>query len=195
MERAGNITIRNCTVRNCVLKAKPGYAYEINGWIWAAAVSCLEGSEITVNNNRIQRNYGEGILIQGVNQATVNGNTCSDNFSVNLYLNHVRGGTVRYNTVTSAWDQRYYRDGEPAFGIGVSNENETPYWTTTDDVLISDNKILNTKYGVWVPRQGWGNYAAPKKVRVNNNQFRNVWGYWILNDWGGNVTNSVNTGF
>ena len=195
MERAGNIEVKNCTVRRCLLKAKAGYKYYIPGWLWGAAVSCLEGSDITVFDNRIYENHGEGILIQGVFNADIIGNYCADNFSVNLYLNHVRNAVVQYNTVTSTWKTAYYRGGEPAFGIGVSNENATPYWTTSDNVLIANNDVLNTRSGVWIPREGWGDYAAVTKTRINNNRFRNVWGNWIVNGWGGNITNRGNDGF
>lgn len=136
------------------------------GWAQALAVNKTNGATIT--NNRVYRNYGEGIDFVVADNGVARGNEVFDNYSVGIYLDNARYMTIDRNLVYSTGDTRYYRDGEPASGIGIANE---PYSLTSPStgIVIKNNIVLNTKWGFYYGAYGLG--GGLKNTTVANNTF------------------------
>ena len=136
------------------------------GWGQALAVNKTNGATIT--NNRVYRNYGEGIDFVVADNGVARGNEVFDNYSVGIYLDNARYMTIDRNLVYSTGDTRYYRNGEPASGIGIANE---PYSVTSPStgIVIKNNIVLNTKWGFYYGAYGLG--GGLKNTTVTNNTF------------------------
>ena len=136
------------------------------GWGQALAVNKTNGATIT--NNRVYRNYGEGIDFVVADNGVARDNEVFDNFSVGIYLDNARDMTIDRNFVYSTGDTRFYRDGDPAAGIGIANENYSVTSPSTD-IVISNNIVLNTKWGFYYGAYGLG--GGLKNTSVTNNTF------------------------
>jgi parallel beta-helix repeat protein len=135
---------------------------------WGQALSVNKTARATITNNRIYRNYGEGIDFIVADNGVARGNEVFDNFSVGIYLDNARYMTIDRNFVYSTGDTRFYRGGDPAAGIGIANENYTVTSPSTD-IVISSNIILNTKWGFYYGAYGLG--GGLKNTTVANNTF------------------------
>lgn len=136
------------------------------GWGQALAVNRTNGATIT--NNRVYRNYGEGIDFVVSDNGVARGNDVYDNFSVGIYLDNARYMTIDRNFVHSTGDTRFYRDGDPASGIGIANEDYTVTSPSTG-IVIKNNIVLNTKWGFYYGAYGLG--GGLKNTTVTNNTF------------------------
>jgi parallel beta-helix repeat protein len=116
---------------------------------WATALGSFRGERITVRDNIIYRNYGEGIIIGQSDNCTVTGNETFDNYSVNIYLSHAQTTLVDRNLVYSTGDTNYYRNSYPAMGIVLANEDgplaEANAVTGND---ITNNVIVRAEWGI-----------------------------------------------
>jgi parallel beta-helix repeat protein len=137
-----------------------------SGWGQALAVNKTNGATIT--NNRVYRNYGEGIDFVVADNGVARGNEVYDNFSVGIYLDNARYMTVERNFIYSTGNTSYYRDGEPASGIGIANENYSVTSPSTG-IVVKNNIVLNTKWGFYYGAYGLG--GGLKNTTVTNNTF------------------------
>ena len=115
---------------------------------WATAVGSFRGERVTIRDNIIYRNFGEGIIIGQSDNCTVAGNEVFDNFSVNIYLSHAQTTTVDSNLVYSTGDTNYYRNSHPAAGISLANEDGP----AVEANAVSGNDITNNV----IVRAMWG---------------------------------------
>lgn len=137
-----------------------------SGWAQALAVNKTNGATIT--NNRVYRNYGEGIDFVVADNGVARGNEVYDNYSVGIYLDNARYMTIDRNLVYSTGNTSYYRNGEPASGIGIANENYSVTSPSTGNI-IKNNIVLNTKWGFYYGAYGLG--GGLKNTTVTNNTF------------------------
>ncbi|MDP9192683.1 MAG: right-handed parallel beta-helix repeat-containing protein [Acidobacteriota bacterium] len=161
---SSDITIDGNDVYNNVLENR--LRNMSSGWGQALAVNKTNGATIT--NNRVYRNYGEGIDFVVADNGVARGNEVYDNFSVGIYLDNARYTTIDRNFVYSTGDTSYYRDGEPASGIGIANENYSLTSPSTGNV-IKNNIVLNTKWGFYYGAYDLG--GGLKNTTVSNNTF------------------------
>ncbi|SCY71687.1 right-handed parallel beta-helix repeat-containing protein [Microvirga guangxiensis] len=89
---------------------------------WPQAIGLHASDRSIVQDNRVYRNYCEGIGTQSTQSVRVIGNTVSDSFSVNIYLDNAPGTIVRNNKIYHTNDSNFYRYGKPARGIQIANE-------------------------------------------------------------------------
>lgn len=161
---SSDITIDGNEVYNNVLENR--LRNMSSGWGQALAVNKTNGATIT--NNRVYRNYGEGIDFVVADNGVARGNEVYDNFSVGIYLDNARYMTIDRNFVYSTGDTSYYRNGEPASGIGIANENYTVTSPSTG-IVIKNNIVLNTKWGFYYGAYDLG--GGLKNTTVANNTF------------------------
>lgn len=135
---------------------------------WGQALSVNNTNGATITNNRVYRNYGEGIDFIVALNGVARGNEVFDNFSVGIYLDNARSMKIDGNFVYSTGDTRFYRDGDPASGIGIANENYSVTSPSTN-IVISNNIVLNTKWGFYYGAYGLG--GGLKNTSVTNNTF------------------------
>ncbi|HEX8172948.1 MAG TPA: right-handed parallel beta-helix repeat-containing protein [Thermoanaerobaculia bacterium] len=154
---AGNTVYRNC-LSNSARNAPNG------GWPQAIGISA---HNTVVRNNRVFRNYGEGIIIGEVDNCSVIGNEVFDNFSNNIYLEHSRYTIVDGN-LCYAFDSNYYRNynttggsnWQPAMGVVLANEHPDVATThTLANNTIINNVIIHAYWGIgyWRDDQGLSN--------------------------------------
>lgn len=120
---------------------------------WSAAMSSYtreDGSpsiNVTFRGNHVHDSWGEGIIALRADGIVVENNIIHDTFSVNLYVskstNVIINGNYIYNT-----DETYYRQVYPANGITLANESSQPDQPHIDNVIISNNIIINVGHGI-----------------------------------------------
>jgi parallel beta-helix repeat protein len=162
-----DITIDGNEVYNNVLH---NALHAFSGGGWAQALSAGNTNNATITNNKVYRNYGEGIDFIVVTNGLARGNEVWDNFSVGIYLDNAQFVTVDRNLVYNTGDTRYYRDAEPASGIGLANEVYSTAKPITN-LTITSNIVLKMKWGFYYGRYGLG--GGLKNVTVANNTFYN----------------------
>ncbi len=141
-----DITVRNFTIHNCqraglrvknknaIVESSAFYYNSLSnqggvlGSGWAATLRVFLGGEnVTIRNNTVYYNWGEGIAVgQGKNVNVLN-NTVHDNFSQNIYINNSMDVDVESNFVYST-NPTFYRSGQPANGIALAEENFDASW-------------------------------------------------------------------
>ena len=90
MTTASNIRIIGNTVySNCLVNK----SRNLTGG-WPQGIGSTMASNITISNNHVYQNYGEGIDFVLTNGGVASGNNVHDNYSVNLYLDNATNITV-----------------------------------------------------------------------------------------------------
>jgi chitodextrinase len=136
------------------------------GWAGALALSKTNGGAIT--NNKVYRNFGEGMGTGLANNILIEGNEISDSYSGYIYIDNSRYITINKNLVYNTGDTNYYRVGHPGPGIGVANES----WTASNpsgDLTITNNIVINTRWGFY-----YGSFESGgglKNTIIANNTF------------------------
>jgi hypothetical protein len=159
---------------------------------WGMAINAMSADDITITNNYVHENYGEGIGLELVDNALVQNNVVGDNFSVEMYVDNVINSTYDSNVLYNTGNQEYYRSGWAASGIQIAGET---YWTSYDqsryhnnNVAITNNIVIGGNaglyYGVY---PGMGNEAtAPRSMKnmtIANNTFYNPSNSALLVDY------------
>ena len=159
-----DITIAGNTVYGNVLENQ---LHNMNGG-WGQSISVQYADRVTITNNRVYQNDGEGIVLVLSDNAVVQGNEVSDSFSVGIYLDNAQYSKVDGNFVYSTGNSRYFRDGYPASGIATANESYGVANKLTD-LTITNNIVVDTRYGFY-----YGAFEAGgglKNTTVSNNTF------------------------
>ncbi|MEA2572634.1 MAG: hypothetical protein QOI24_4635 [Acidobacteriota bacterium] len=139
---AGNIVTGN-VLRNVAHKTRRG---------WPQAIGAYKSARVLITRNTVARNHGEGIAIIISNHCTAGDNEVFDNYSVEIYLDNAQWSTVERNFVYSTGDRRYFRFGQPAFGIGAANETYDVA-NPLEHITIANNIILRSRSAIF-----YGNY-------------------------------------
>lgn len=147
---AHDIEVSNCEVTNCV---------RVNASLtssqWQPAIQTYQVDAVTVANNNVHQNFGEGIGFCTTTGSKITGNQVSDNFSVNVYLDNVDSVTVSSNFIYGTGDTRYYRGTRGASGISMAVEGVlNPIGLRNSE--ISNNTIANCFAGIWYSSFGLG---------------------------------------
>ncbi|MFM7099804.1 MAG: right-handed parallel beta-helix repeat-containing protein, partial [Verrucomicrobiota bacterium] len=140
----GNAIYQNCQV-NAAHTATSG---------WPAAIGSQWTDRLTVVDNTVFENHGEGMAFTLADQGLAEGNTVHDNYSVGIYLDNAQFTTVRSNFILSTGNTTFYRSGYPANGISMANEFYSGSHPLTDN-NVSNNLILGGKRCIYS-----GNYDA-----------------------------------
>lgn len=114
---------------------------------WAQAISIHHANAVTVRENIVYRNYGEGIAFILTDNSTAAANELFDNWAVGIYLDNAQSVKVDGNLVYSTGNAQYYRNSLPSFGIMMANED---YGTESN--VSNGNHIINNV----IVRQQWG---------------------------------------
>jgi parallel beta-helix repeat protein len=135
---------------------------------WAQAIGTQSANRVTITNNKIYQNYGEGIAYVLSDGGTIKKNEVYDNYSVEIYLDNAQTTTVDGNLAYTTGNTAYYRSSYPASGIGTANES---YSTSNplNSLTITNNIVLNSKYGFYYSNEANG--GGLQSVTVANNTF------------------------
>jgi parallel beta-helix repeat protein len=141
---SARITIDSNRVHENVLENRRHTAN--GGWSQAITVERTDGALVT--RNRVYRNHGEGIVVLLSDNVVVRSNVLYDNYSVQLYLDNAQSTTVERNFLDSTGDSRFYRDGFPAHGIGMANE-EYAERNPLRHLTIVNNIVVRSRRGIF----------------------------------------------
>ncbi|HEX7138807.1 MAG TPA: right-handed parallel beta-helix repeat-containing protein [Vicinamibacterales bacterium] len=135
---------------------------------WAQAIGTESANRVTITQNKVYDNYGEGIAYVLSDGGTIKNNEVYDNYSVEVYLDNAQTTTVDSNLLYSTGNTNYYRGGYPASGVGSANES---YSTSNplSSLTIVNNIVLNSKYGFYYSNEANG--GGLQNVTVANNTF------------------------
>jgi hypothetical protein len=165
---------------NSLKKALPLPAAEQNlpGSQWDSGIGIQHlATNVTVSNNEVYHNHGEGIGISSQVGMVVRGNILHDNFSANLYINGARDATVEGNFIYTAYnptvpatdvEKKYFRYNAPANGLAVANEDDIPSATLTK-LTIQNNIVVGGRFTFY-----YGNFqngGGMKNSAILNNTF------------------------
>lgn len=170
--QASNVTVQNSVIENNVL----GTCYPNCGGGWESGVKCQSkdgGAGLVQNvkflNNTVRNNLGEGFGLRCAD-ILVQGNTVYDNFSFNIYFNSWNV-VVERNFVYCTSDTKYYRDGQPAAGIGGQEEGFTNWPKSAHDITVRNNIVYGCKYGYRYGGAGGGIDPGLVRASIYNNTF------------------------
>lgn len=143
------------TIYNCVLMNKGG-----DGQSWAFAIGTGPSRNVTIRNNLVYQNYGEGVGFYLSDQGLAEGNTVRDNFSVNLYLDNTTNTRVLNNFIYCTGAQEFFRFNKPANGISIANENYGGLSNLSSHNEIRGNILAGNRAAFYC-----GNYQAGGGLR------------------------------
>jgi hypothetical protein len=115
---------------------------------WAQAIGILKSDDVAVLHNWIYRNDGEGVAFVLSTHCQARENEVFDNYAVGIYLDNAQTTTVDANFIYSTNAARYFRGGQPAFGIAVANERYDLY-LVSDHLTITNNVVARTRSGFY----------------------------------------------
>lgn len=144
-----NLLQGNTLYQNCQINA----AHTSTGG-WPAAVGSQWTERLTVVDNVVYENHGEGIAFTLADQGWAGANTVYDNFSVGIYLDNAQFTKVAANFIYNTGNTTFYRSGYPANGISMANETYSGSHPLSDNAIVN-NIILGGKRCIY-----YGNYQS-----------------------------------
>lgn len=136
-------------------------------WATGLEVSRYGVSDVTIRNNLVWENWGEGITSYGADHVTIEGNISHDNFAINIYISDSTNVLCQRNFV-------YMDPASYVFGIGSNAGIELGdelYVPPSANITIINNiayaNFIN--FGWWQGVQGGG----MNNVLIANNTFVN----------------------
>lgn len=116
---------------------------------WSSGVKIMYGgAHITIRNNRVHKNYGEGIAVTRGRNVTLTRNDIYDNFSANLYIDNSSQVTADDNLVICKPNSGFERDGRRANGISLSEELYGDWGAQLSNVTLSNNIVAYCHRGI-----------------------------------------------
>jgi parallel beta-helix repeat protein len=128
---------------------------------WASGIGIQhQSTNVTVTNNLVYHNHGEGIGISSKVGTVVSGNLVHDNFATNIYINGAHDAMVEGNFVYTSDEYMtlppsreaertlFFRYNAPANGISVSNENDLDA-DTLSNLTIRNNIVIGGRYAFY----------------------------------------------
>jgi parallel beta-helix repeat protein len=163
------VTLEGCEIYNNVNFAT--YDRSARDLNWGAAITMPVCSHITVRNNKIYRNWGEGLVTGNHDSKNVliQGNTVYDNFALQIYVHRCENVTVDKNLVYHTNDPAYYRGGGPSQGIVLANEPNYAGKITTKNIVVTNNIVIGcgVNFSTWSHREPVTNLLAANNTFVH----------------------------
>jgi parallel beta-helix repeat protein len=144
-----------------------------SGWGSALKVR-VGGDNITLRNNKIYHNYGEGIAVTRGTNTVVQDNHVFDNYAVNIYIDNSYDVIVERNFVTCSGNSGYeYLNGDRMNGIGLAEEEYSGWGAQLKNVRVQNNIVNGCQrgfiyFGADVPNGGLDNVLVAHNTFWNN---------------------------
>jgi parallel beta-helix repeat protein len=136
---------------------------------WDQGIASGRASNVTISNNHVYQNYGEGIDFILTKGGVASGNKVYDNYSVNLYLDNATDITVERNHIYTTNNTNFYRDGKPASGIQAANEYYD-FSNPVNNIKIRNNIVIGGITG-FAYFSNYGKGGGLKNFVIANNTF------------------------
>ncbi|MBI5933168.1 MAG: right-handed parallel beta-helix repeat-containing protein [Chloroflexi bacterium] len=145
--KSRNVVLANSLIYATVTENLNGIQLTIGGG-WNSAVRVgLGGQNVTIRNNSVYNNWGEGIAVTRGSVVNIYDNLVHDNFSQNIYIDNSYDVNVERNFVHSL-DPAYYRAGTPANCIAMADELYTGWGAQLARIRIVNNIAAFCKTGI-----------------------------------------------
>ncbi len=92
---------------------------------WAGAIQMLGANRLTIIENQVYENWGEGISLTVTDGSVARRNIVHDNYGVEVYMDHATNSVVDSNLLFETGKSEFFRNlngSWPAGGIQISNE-------------------------------------------------------------------------
>lgn len=172
-----SITIENSTCHDSVLENEGGTTGS-----WGSCLKTGPGSaNLTIKNNHIYNNWGEGLILGQVAGAKAYNNEVHDNFSQNIYIGNSYDVDV-YKNVTYSTNPVYFRNRTPANCISASEEDISPEWgAKLRNIRVFNNVGYSCKFGLGytyseVPDNGCDMCIFAHNTMVNTGGIKIIFG-------------------
>jgi len=176
-----DIIIEQMTVRHNVTEnGTGGVCGKMGGGGWGSGIKLeVDSYNVTVQENQVYENCGEGIGATMTINALIRFNTVRDNYSVNIYPDNSHEVLIHDNNISCTGI--YLRDGRRAHGIAIGEEyyNLAPYnWPNQlDNIMVRDNLIDGCHEGIRFGKVELPGTAPVRNVTITNNRVLN--GTWL----------------
>jgi hypothetical protein len=140
--KSSHIRILNNTVHSSVLSNS---ARKLTGG-WGSGIKVRIGTIVLIQGNKIHHNYGEGIGTRG-KHILIRSNVVYDNYSVNIYTN-AEAAFIERNFVYCTPNSGFERDGFPATGIGMGEEDFPGWRPRLKNARVINNIVSFCRHGV-----------------------------------------------
>lgn len=169
-----NVIVEGMKVHNGVTENGAGKCSGSGGWGSAIKVQ-VGGENVTIRNNEVYENCGEGIGVTRGMNVSVENNYVWDNFSVNIYIDNSPNSRAINNRV-ACWNPNYFRNwppAGPARGFLLGLEYYSGWGNQMRDVLIDGNIIENCG-AVRLYKDSQMSGQSISNVTISNNVFIGV---------------------
>lgn len=166
------ITIQECDIyHGSDYATHDRSAGELN---WPHAVTALNSTYVTIRNNTVHENWGEGVGAGADSRhVTIENNVIFNNYALQVYIHRAHNVTVTHNLLYHTNDSTYWRGGDPSACVVLNNETNFPESITVKDVLIFSNIMVGCKRNVTL----WGSERSGlphENVIIRNNTLVNA---------------------
>ena len=172
IERIDKAVINNCEVFNTCLNNENENSYNS----FPSAVKCIYSTHIAFLNNKVYRNWGEGLNFNKSEYCLALDNVSYDNYGVNFYCdnakNTILAGNLFYN---DASDRTFWKKinatstlKRAANNISVSNESYPVGQIDSENIFIFNNVCIRgpISFGYTNRNSGTNSYT---NIYINNN--------------------------
>lgn len=138
-----------------------------------SAIISHRASNISITNNTVYQNYGEGIDPVLTKGGVIAGNIVHDNYAINIYLDNATDFRVERNFVYTTNNVDFYESSAPATAIMIANEtydlaNPSKNITMANNILVGGR--FNFGYGDYDVGGGLQNIVFANNTLVNATQ-------------------------
>ena len=141
---------------------------------WGSGVKVqIGGEDVTIRNNTVYNNCGEGIAATRGIGVVIENNTVYDNFSVNVYIDNSPNSNASGNIIYNTTDSRYYRNNAPAVCVLLGTENYAGWGNQLTNVIVEKNTIKDCPKGIRFYGEV-GGIISGANVVIQDNTFINV---------------------
>jgi parallel beta-helix repeat protein len=170
-----NIDGQNITMQNSkVYRTNLAFANTGQSSMWGSGIKGHHGAaNLTIKNNTVYENYGEGIAMTRVKGAVVENNTAYDNFGVNIYIDNSYNVIVRNNFSYYTNNSTYYKDGKKGRCFELAEEYYSGWGAQMNNIEVYNNIASNCNYGITF-FDGGQSGSAIRNVSIHNNILWNI---------------------
>jgi parallel beta-helix repeat protein len=179
----GNTIYQTCQINN-----PPPLSGQGGGWPGALGSSYV--TNITIRDNHVYENFGEGIAFTLVDSGLAENNTVHDNYSVNMYMDNTTNSIFRNNFTYTTYLSDFYRFGEPATNMQMANEGIYDSTNPLDQNQLINNIMMGGRYGFH-----YGNYenggGLKNTLIANNTLYHSAWALIKIDEDAGHTNSTI----
>lgn len=152
-----NMVVHHCNQHGVIFRGQYGTLQnsEVYAASWAntnnpedlnhqSGIKVAEGENITISNNLIHENYGEGMSLRG-KTIHVSGNVVYDNYAVNVYIDNGSDVTIDGNYIYGTENPVFYVEGRRQSCISVAEEYYEGWGSNLINLVVTNNIVVGCR--------------------------------------------------